>query len=149
MPQLIQQKIQQQIQQEEKEVQKKGGVKTEGVGKDVDLRGVLYDSMMEVDRLWILLQQKRENTSNLYDLKKTPNKNSDTNNNDNNDDGDDGEDGGDEIVDDPLGEYDSSGCTCCAMLISPLGQLLVGNIGDTRAVLCRDGYVCKSDAGAL
>ena len=143
MPQLIQQKIQQQIQQhiqqQEIEVQKKDGVKKEGVEKDIDLRGVLYDSMMEVDRLWILLQQKRENTSNLYDLKKTPNKNSDTNNNDNNDDGDDGEDGGDEIVDDPLGEYDSSGCTCCAMLISPLGQLLVGNIGDTRAVLCRDG----------
>jgi len=140
LPQLIQQKIQQQIQQEEIEVQKKDGVKKEGVEKDIDLRVVLYDSMMEVDRLWILLQQKRENTSNLYDLKKTPNKNNDTNNNDNNDDDDDdGGDGGDEIVDDPLGEYDSSGCTCCAMLISPLGQLLVGNIGDTRAVLCRDG----------
>jgi serine/threonine protein phosphatase PrpC len=77
--------------------------------------------MIEVDKQWLLLQRVREERSTSYSIT------CDTND----------VEGDKENEED--GEYDTSGCTCCCMLITPNGRAYVSNVGDTRSVMCRDG----------
>ena len=107
----------------EQYIRAQDGDGTDGSGGRGVCRRALYDSMIAVDRQWLYLQHVREEWDQRSGLSSIPTTN---NNNSNGEEEDEREQ-----------EYDTSGCTCCAMLITPSGLVFVGNVGDTRAVLCR------------
>ena len=98
-------------------------------------REAMFFSPMEVDQLWLRLQREKQDrrASSLYSYEEEEVLGED-------DQGEENE----ESENEESGEEDTSGCTLCAMLITPSGQIFVSNVGDTRAVMARNSGACCS-----
>ena len=110
-------------------------------------REAMFFSPMEVDQLWLRRQREKQDrrASSLYSYEEDVRSASGSQGEKGQ--GEDQNDESGESGEEESGEEDTSGCTLCAVLITPSGRVFVSNVGDTRAVMARNSgeFVVKYD----